>query len=141
MNTWVVRVLGPDLAKVMYPRWFLYRVIRDEGRLPEPRDRGIAIDAPLYYEPAHYAEKAIVVVKAVLHQRVEAIGPLWGPGFGDLDHEIALGGLKLHPVGIRRLCRGGGLSRGPFRFTTAGQKPNTGKKSKDFHCFLILMSL
>ena len=68
----------------------------------------IAVDAELHHEVRHDAEEAAVVVVAVLHEVVEAIGALRRPGSGHLHDEHARRRREVDVVGGRR----GFLERG-----------------------------
>ena len=63
------------------------------------------MDAELGHEPVDHPEEADVVVVAVRHQVVEAVGAVGRPVAVDLDHEVALAGLE---AGLEDVGGGGG---------------------------------
>ena len=59
-------------------------------------DGRVSVDAELHHKAGDHAEKSQVGEKTGLDQVVEAVGAQRGPGAGDLDAEVALGGLEVH---------------------------------------------
>src|SRR5512139_2998598 len=82
------------------------------------------MDAELGHETLDHAEEPYLVVEAVLHQVVEAIGAVGRPGPRHLDHEGALGGVHVDLEAVGRLLgEGGGVlqrGRGTLRVYGAG---------------------
>src|SRR5580692_2907908 len=69
---------------------------------PDLRQGGVAGDSKLREAARHDAEEARVVVKARLHQVVEAVGAAWCERARHFHDEGALGGFHAHAVEIRR---------------------------------------
>ena len=107
MKIWVVRVLGPAVAKVTKPRRFVSST-GSSGMVrlrPALAHRGLTVDPELDHEALDGAEELHPVVEPRPHQVVEAVRPVRRPGPLDLDDEAPLRGHEPRPEHRRRLRR------------------------------------